>query len=259
MVANESGPRGQTVVVVAVGGLLRAPRERGLTLRSSADLHRQGTLAARLCLPIIRLAAKPPRRWRPLRSNVRPTQMPESLLLFGLVAFIGIATPGPTVLLALTNGSKLGVRASLPGMFGAVLSDFVLISAVSVGLGALLAASEFWFSVVKWLGAAYLAYLGIRLLRSSGVLALPEESSLSRPTARGGVRPQLSGRRHQPEGLPVLLGVFATVHRAARTTVALARGACGHLRVHRLCGHAGLCRCRSTGGQGASCKGSVVA
>jgi len=99
----------------------------------------------------------------------------QTLLIFSLVAFIGIATPGPTVLLALTNGSRFGVRASLPGMAGAVLSDFVLISAVAVGLGALLAASEFWFSVVKWVGVAYLAYLGVRLLRSKGTLAVPDE------------------------------------------------------------------------------------
>jgi threonine/homoserine/homoserine lactone efflux protein len=101
----------------------------------------------------------------------------QTLLIFSLVAFVGIATPGPTVLLALTNGSRFGVRASLPGMAGAVLSDFVLISAVAVGLGALLAASEFWFSVVKWIGVAYLAYLGIRLLRSKGTLAVPDEQS----------------------------------------------------------------------------------
>ena len=101
--------------------------------------------------------------------------MTQTLLIFSLVAFIGIATPGPTVLLALTNGSRFGVRASLPGMAGAVLSDFVLISAVAVGLGALLAASEFWFSVVKWVGVAYLAYLGVRLLRSKGTLAVPDE------------------------------------------------------------------------------------
>jgi len=101
--------------------------------------------------------------------------MPQTLLIFAIVAFIGIATPGPTVLLALTNGSRLGVRASVPGMFGAVLSDFVLIGAVALGLGALLAASEFWFSVVKWVGVAYLAYLGLRLLRSTGSLALPSE------------------------------------------------------------------------------------
>ncbi|EYR80557.1 LysE family translocator [Shinella sp. 838] len=94
-----------------------------------------------------------------------------TLLAFAAVAFIGIATPGPTVLLALTNGSRYGLRRALPGMVGAVLSDFVLIGAVALGLGALLAASEFWFSVVKWLGAAYLAFLGIQMLRSTGSLS----------------------------------------------------------------------------------------
>ena len=93
-----------------------------------------------------------------------------TLSAFALVAFIGIATPGPTVLLALTNGSRYGIRRALPGMAGAVLSDFVLIAAVALGLGALLAASEFWFSVVKWVGVAYLAYLGVQMLRSNGSL-----------------------------------------------------------------------------------------
>jgi threonine/homoserine/homoserine lactone efflux protein len=109
--------------------------------------------------------------------------MTQTLLIFSVIAFIGIATPGPTVLLALTNGSRFGVRASLPGMLGAVLSDFVLISAVAVGLGALLAASEFWFSVVKWMGVAYLAYLGVRLLRSKGAVNVPAEAAQP-PTAR---------------------------------------------------------------------------
>jgi threonine/homoserine/homoserine lactone efflux protein len=111
--------------------------------------------------------------------------MTHTLLLFSVVAFVGIATPGPTVLLALTNGSRFGVRASLPGMAGAVLSDFVLISAVAVGLGALLAASEFWFSTIKWVGVAYLAYLGIRLLRSKGTFAVPDkQDASSRVSAR---------------------------------------------------------------------------
>lgn len=110
--------------------------------------------------------------------------MTETLLVFSVVAFIGIATPGPTVLLALTNGSRFGVGASTPGMIGAVLSDFVLISAVAAGLGALLAASEFWFSVVKWIGVAYLAYLGIRLLRSEGKLeVLADGAGQPRSTA----------------------------------------------------------------------------
>ncbi|RZL89086.1 MAG: LysE family translocator [Variovorax sp.] len=97
-----------------------------------------------------------------------------TLAVFALVALVAIATPGPTVLLALANGSRYGVRKSLPGMFGAVVSDFVLVGAVALGLGALLAASEFWFSVVKWVGAAYLAWIGLRLLRSKGGLDLPQ-------------------------------------------------------------------------------------
>jgi threonine/homoserine/homoserine lactone efflux protein len=82
-------------------------------------------------------------------------------------------------LLALSNGSRFGVRASLAGMLGAVLSDFMLITAVALGLGALLAASEFWFSVVKWIGVAYLAYLGLRLLCSQGALSLPLDAAES--------------------------------------------------------------------------------
>ena len=102
-----------------------------------------------------------------------------TLLVFSLVALVAIITPGPTVLLALANGSRHGVRRALPGMLGAVLSDFVLVGAVALGLGALLAASEFWFSVVKWAGAAYLAWLGLRMLRSRG-------GSLSAPQGESG-------------------------------------------------------------------------
>jgi threonine/homoserine/homoserine lactone efflux protein len=110
--------------------------------------------------------------------------MNQTLLIFSIVAFIGIATPGPTVLLALANGSRYGVRASAPGMVGAMLSDFVLISAVAFGLGALLAASEFWFSVVKWVGVVYLAYLGIRLLRSKGAVTIPSETGTHQASGR---------------------------------------------------------------------------
>lgn len=111
--------------------------------------------------------------------------MSQTLLIFALVAFVPIATPGPAVLLALTNGSRFGWRAALPGMLGAVLSDFILVGAAALGLGALLAASEFWFSVVKWVGVAYLAWLGFRLLRSTGSLSLPAGATdATRPAAR---------------------------------------------------------------------------
>lgn len=100
-----------------------------------------------------------------------------TLLAFSLVALIAIATPGPTVLLALANGTRFGLRRAVPGMLGAVASDVVLVGAVALGLGALLAASEFWFTVVKWVGAAYLAWLGWRLLRSQGGLDVAHASA----------------------------------------------------------------------------------
>ena len=94
-----------------------------------------------------------------------------TILAFAFVAIAVIATPGPTVLLALTNGSRFGLSRALPGMMGAVTSDFILVGAAALGLGALLAASEFWFTVVKWIGVGYLAFLGAMLLRSKGMLS----------------------------------------------------------------------------------------
>jgi len=110
---------------------------------------------------------------------------PTTLLVFSLVALVAIATPGPTVLLALANGSRYGVRRSVAGMLGAVVSDFVLVGAVALGLGALLAASEFWFTVLKYAGALYLAWLGWRMLRSQGGLQLPTGAPDDAATATG--------------------------------------------------------------------------
>ena len=88
------------------------------------------------------------------------------LILFMITSFVAIATPGPTVLLALSNGARFGTRVALFGMLGAMLSDLILIGSVSIGLGAVLAASKIAFEVLKWIGVAYLLYLGIQLLRT---------------------------------------------------------------------------------------------
>ncbi|WP_439811138.1 LysE family translocator [Bordetella bronchiseptica] len=103
-----------------------------------------------------------------------------TLALFVLASGLIIVTPGPTVLLALSNGSRHGVRRACWGMAGAVLADLVLVAAVASGLGMLLAASEPAFQALKWIGAGYLAYLGWRLLRSDAALVLPV------PAAGGG-------------------------------------------------------------------------
>ena len=98
---------------------------------------------------------------------------------------LGYQGPDQGFAIKIANGSRYGVRRAVPGMFGAVASDIVLVGAVALGLGALLAASEFWFTVVKWVGAVYLAWLGLRLLRSSGGLDL---SGLDGEAARAAPR-----------------------------------------------------------------------
>ena len=79
----------------------------------------------------------------------------STLLLFVLASALAIVTPGPTVLLALNNGSRYGVRAACWGMAGAVAADVMLVTITAAGLGVLLAASEFAFRALKWAGAAY--------------------------------------------------------------------------------------------------------
>lgn len=94
--------------------------------------------------------------------------MELSLTAFALMSFVVVMTPGPTVLLALSNGSRFGLTGAGYGIAGAAVSDVVLIFAVSLGLGAVLSTSAFWFAVVKWTGVAYLIWVGVQMLRSAG-------------------------------------------------------------------------------------------
>ena len=83
---------------------------------------------------------------------------------FIVVSIIGIATPGPDVMLAMSNGSRYGVRRSVPGIAGVAFADLFLMSAVAFGFGAILAASQLFFMALKLLGVAYLTYLGVKLI-----------------------------------------------------------------------------------------------
>jgi threonine/homoserine/homoserine lactone efflux protein len=81
-----------------------------------------------------------------------------------LAAAVGLSlTPGPNGLLALTHGARFGAARASFTVLGGVTGFLVLIAASLAGLGALLAASEQAFTVAKWLGAAYLVWLGMRL------------------------------------------------------------------------------------------------
>jgi threonine/homoserine/homoserine lactone efflux protein len=69
-------------------------------------------------------------------------------------------------LLALTHGARFGLRRSVFTVLGAALGFLIIIAISLAGLGALLMASELAFTIAKWLGAAYLVYLGVRLWRA---------------------------------------------------------------------------------------------
>lgn len=73
---------------------------------------------------------------------------------------------GPNNLLALTNGAREGVGAALAASLGRLVAFAIMIVITMLGLGALLMTSELAFAAVKWIGAAYLVWLGIKLLRA---------------------------------------------------------------------------------------------
>jgi threonine/homoserine/homoserine lactone efflux protein len=88
----------------------------------------------------------------------------SSLAVFVAAALVLLLTPGPAVLYIVARSIDQGRRAGLVSMLGVHAGTLVHVAAAAVGVSALLAASATAFSVVKYLGAAYLIYLGVRRL-----------------------------------------------------------------------------------------------
>src|SRR5262249_29467255 len=86
----------------------------------------------------------------------------SSLGLFVVAALVLLLTPGPAVLYIVTRSIDDGRRAGLVSMLGVNVGTLVHVAAAAVGLSAVLVASATAFTIVKWLGAAYLVYLGVR-------------------------------------------------------------------------------------------------
>lgn len=87
--------------------------------------------------------------------------------LIYLIAAVGLSlSPGPNGLLALTHGALHGRRLTLFTIAGGALGFVVLIALSMFGIGALLQTSLLWLTVLKWVGGAYLVWLGIQVWRS---------------------------------------------------------------------------------------------
>jgi len=100
----------------------------------------------------------------------------ENWLAFVAASAIMLAIPGPTILLVISYALGHGRKASTATVTGVALGDFTAMTASMLGLGALLATSAALFTGLKWVGAAYLIYLGIKLWRApvSGEMAAGE-------------------------------------------------------------------------------------
>jgi len=85
---------------------------------------------------------------------------------FVLASAVLLAIPGPTILTVISYSISHGRRANVPLVMAVALGDSTALLLSLLGLGTLLAASAFWFTIVKFAGGLYLLYLGLKLLRA---------------------------------------------------------------------------------------------
>ncbi len=101
----------------------------------------------------------------------------ETFLLFAPACFAINMAFGPNNLLSLTNAARSGIARAILAAAGRIVSFAVMIAIAGVGLGAVLAASETVFSLVKWAGAAYLVWIGVNLLRGGAPTLIADDES----------------------------------------------------------------------------------
>lgn len=120
-----------------------------------------------------------------------PVVFPDSssVALFCLAALALLAIPGPAVLYVVVQSAEQGRRVGIASVAGIHVGTLVHVAAAAAGLSALIVASAVAFSTVKYAGAAYLIYLGVRKLfeRSASDRLEPARESLRRAFARGAV------------------------------------------------------------------------
>ncbi|MEM1101836.1 MAG: LysE family translocator [Pseudomonadota bacterium] len=104
------------------------------------------------------------------------------------LAFVAASTallliPGPTILLVLSYALSQGRRVAVATATGVALGDLIAMTAALAGLGAIIAASATAFTLLKWVGAAYLVYLGIQMLLSAPGRATLAQAPATEPRA----------------------------------------------------------------------------
>ena len=119
----------------------------------------------------------------------------HQLVMFIAAGWLLNLTPGPDVLYIVSNALRSGTRAGVVAGLGITAGCFVHIFAAAVGVGALLATSATAFTVLKWVGAAYLLWMGVRML-------------LSKPSGDGGSAAVIAAAQAAPPAAASLRSVF---------------------------------------------------
>jgi threonine/homoserine/homoserine lactone efflux protein len=104
----------------------------------------------------------------------------ETWLAFAAASAVLLVIPGPSILLVVSYALGRGWRVAAPVATGVALGDLTAMTLSMLGVGALLAGSATLFTVVKWVGAGYLVWLGVKLWRAGAVL---ETAARSEPVA----------------------------------------------------------------------------
>ncbi len=92
-------------------------------------------------------------------------------MAYAAATAVFLAVPGPTIMLVVGYALAHGRRATLATVAGVALGDLTAMTGSFLGLGALLATSATLYMALKWIGAAYLVYLGIQMWRHAGTAA----------------------------------------------------------------------------------------
>lgn len=94
----------------------------------------------------------------------------ESYIAYCLACMVILIVPGPTVTVIIANSLKHGPRAGLLNVAGTQVGLLIWLAVAILGLGAAIKLMGLWFDILRWAGALYLIWLGIKLIRSKGEL-----------------------------------------------------------------------------------------
>ncbi|TQF66195.1 LysE family translocator [Pseudoalteromonas luteoviolacea] len=108
----------------------------------------------------------------------------EQYFLYITIAFLTIASPGPAVILSVSNSLKYGFKGSISGILGIAIGTLFIAIISGSSLGQLLANTETAFTVIKYIGTAYLIYLGVKMWRTAASFSLQESDMKNSESAR---------------------------------------------------------------------------